>query len=142
MPVAAQTAPTAEDNFRDIARSLSARRDSAMNTLIEMSETQKKMFQEVKGEYDTKLRAIYDDRLALIREFSEVHDKLNTDVAKKMISRALELDRARTDLHEEYFGKMATEVSPVIAVLWIQLQTQFEGMADVKLGEGVPLAIR
>ena len=54
----------------------------------------------------------------------------------------LDLERKRTDLHEEYFNRMADEVSTVVAVQWLQLEGQFESMADVKIAEGVPLAIR
>jgi hypothetical protein len=131
-----------EAHFREIAKNLIARRDSAMSTLLQMSEEESAVFWPLKQEYDADMRGVYGDRLALIEEFSEVHDKLTGEVAGQLAGRYMALERRRIDLHEKYFSRMADEVSPVIAVQWLQLQGQFESMADVKISEGVPLAIR
>ncbi len=145
-PASNQTASAGDAVFgkyiQQIGRELIMRRDSAMKALIEMDEGESERFWAVKAEYEAELGRYYDDRLTLIAEFSEVHDKLTRELATDLAGRALDFERRRTDLHEKYFNRMADEISPVVAVQWLQLETQFESMADVKIAEGVPLAIR
>jgi hypothetical protein len=147
LPAAAQMdAPTKEDYlekfFEAAGQDLGARRDSALRTLLEISEEEKKVFMPLLESYDKELSAIFDARFALLREFSGVHDELTNEKASELAERALDLDEKRSALHRKYFRLMSEQVSPVVAVQFLQLQGQFETMADLKLATNVPLAVR
>jgi hypothetical protein len=144
--VAQMDAPAKEEYlekfFEAAGQDLGARRDSALRTLLEISEEEKEVFLPLLKSYDEELSAIFDARFALLREFSGVHDKLTDEKAAELAGRALDLDEKRSALHRKYFRLMSEQVSPVVAVQFLQLQSQFETMADLKLATNVPLAVR
>ena len=43
-------------------------------------------------------------------------------------------------LHRAYFRQISEEISPVVAVQFIQIQNRFETMADVKAATYTPIA--
>lgn len=131
-----------EQYFSAIGADLAARRDSALSTLIELTPEEAKLFWPMKKAYDTELNKWFDARFALLGEFDATHDKLTAETATALAERALKLDEQRTDLHRRYFKQMSEEISPVVAVQYLQLQGQFETMADLKIATHVPLAVR
>jgi len=131
-----------EQYFTAIGADLAAKRDSALSTLIELTPDEAERFWPMKQAYDAELSKLFDARFELLGEFDAVHDKLTAEKASELAERALKLDEARTDLHRRYFKKMSEEISPVVAVQYLQLQSQFETMADIKIATHVPLAMR
>ena len=131
-----------EQYFAAIGADLAAKRDSAISTLIELTPEETQLFWPIKKAYDAEFRKLLDARFELLGEFDAVHDKLTAETAAALAERALKLDEQRTDLHRRYFKKMSDEISPVVAVQYLQLQSQFETMADIKIATHVPLAMR
>jgi hypothetical protein len=125
-----------------IGGDLAARRDSAVKTLLQLSEGESKKFWAIKKEYDKEFRALIDQRMALLKEYSKVHDKLTTEKANELAGRSFDISAQRNELHRKYYERISTEISPVIAIQYLQLQGQFETMFDMKLATNVPLAIR
>lgn len=147
LPAAAQLdAPAKEEVLEKylsaVGEDLGARRDSALLALLELSEGEKKVFLPLLQAYDEELSALFDARFEVLTEFSAVHDKLTAEKARELAERALDLSEKRTALHRKYFRLMSEKVSPVVAVQFLQLQSQFETMADLKLATNVPLAVR
>jgi len=131
-----------EQYFAAIGTDIAAKRDSALSTLIELTPEETQLFWPIKKAYDAEFRKLLDARFELLGEFDAVHDKLTAETATALAERALKLDEQRTDLHRRYFKKMSDEISPVVAVQYLQLQSQFETMADIKIATHVPLAMR
>ena len=131
-----------EDYFRTIGTDLAARRDSAMSTLLQLNKEEAKVFWPMKKAYDKELNKLFDARFELLRDFDAVHDKLTATTANELADRSLALDNQRTELHRKYFKLMSEKISPVVAVQYLQLQGQFETMADMKIATHVPLAMR
>ena len=127
--------------FQAIGSDLSAKRDSAMSALIQMNEDEKKVFRSLKKQYDKELKSIFDARFEMLSDFGDIHEKLNADNAAEIADRAFSLEDRRTALHRKYFKLMSKQVSPVVAVQYLQLQSQFEIMADMKIASQVPLAM-
>jgi len=128
--------------FDAIGTDLAKRRDSAMSVLIELNDQQSKAFWPLKQAYDAELKDIFDARFAVLEEFDGIHDALTPEKAKELAGKALDLDARRTALHRKYFELMSEKVSPVAAVQFLQLQSQFETMADMEIASRVPLAMR
>jgi hypothetical protein len=147
LPTAAQMdAPAKEEvleKYLDaVGQDLGARRDSALLALLELDEEEKKVFLPLLKAYDKELDALFDARLEVLREFSAIHDKLTDEKATELAERALDIGDERTALQRKYFRLISEKVSPIVAVQFLQLQGQFETMADLKLATNVPLAVR
>jgi hypothetical protein len=131
-----------QEYVKMIGGDLAARRDSAVKTLLQLSADESKKFWTIKKEYDKEFRALIDQRMALLKEYSKVHDKLTTEKANELAGRSFDIEAKRNTLHRKYYDRIAGEISPVIAIQYLQLQGQFETMFDMKLATNVPLAMR
>jgi len=125
-----------------IGGDLAAKRDSALSALITLSADEAKVFWPIKKEYDAEFKKLIDERLAVLTEFDSVHDRLTPTLARELADRALATGEKRSKLHRTYFDRISKEVSPIVAVQFLQLQGQFETMFDMKLATTVPLAMR
>jgi len=131
-----------EDYFKVVKGDLTAKRDSALRTLVQLSDDEAKAFWPLVKAYDDEMAQQRKKRRALVEEFLGVYDKLTPDVANRLANTALDLDNARNELRRKYFDSMSSKVSPVVAAQFLQLQGQFETMADLKLATAMPLATR
>lgn len=145
LALAVTTAPVAADDSLDdliqtLRSDLGQRRNSALSTLVKLDGEQKKVFWSLTKAYDKELREITEQRVAMIKEFGKIYKNLTPEQARDIANRSFEISDARTALHRKYFHRIADEVSAIAAAQFLQLQTQFETMADVKLAASVPLA--
>jgi len=129
-----------EDYIKTVKGDLVGKRDSALHTLIQLSPEQAKVFWPITKEYDQEMKALREQRLAMLESFIEVKDELTSETATALAERALSLADQRNQVRSKYFKIMSEKVSPVAAVQFLQLETQFETMADLKLATAVPLA--
>jgi hypothetical protein len=145
VPAQGQTdadAKALEDYFKVVRGDIVKRRDSALRGILQLEEAEAKAFWPLKEQYDAELKKMSDVRLGLVREYAKVYDKLTAETANDLAARFLTLDEQRLALHRKYFKLMTEQVSPVIAVQFLQLQRQFETMADMKLATNAPLAVK
>lgn len=135
-------AQSLEELFKVTRGELKARRDSALQTLVQLEGAEAKKFAPIVHEYDAEMTKIGEARLALMTEFGKVSDKLTPDQARSFADRLFKLDDERTALRRKYYERIAQEISPVVAVQFTQLERQFETMGDLKAASVAPLALR
>ena len=142
LPARAQDDETkALEQMLQVARGeLTAKRDSALKTLVELDGEKEQAFWSLVGQYDKEMVEQRNQRRALIGEFVAAHDKLTAAQAENLADRVLDLDSARNEVRRKYFKRMSKEVSPVAAAQFLQIQWQFETMGDLKLQTAMPLA--
>ena len=131
------------DQYLDTVRGdLIARRDASLRAILQLSDEEAKTFWPLQKTYDKERKKLGDDRRALLQEWGKVHANLTDEKARELADRVFALDTKRTALRKKYFELMADAVSTVVAVQFLQLQSQFETMGDLKLATYVPLAVR
>ena len=129
-----------DEYIKTVKGDLVGRRDSALHQLIQLSPEQAKVFWPITKEYDKEMKALREQRLDMLKSFIEVQDELTPEVATELAERALSLADQRNQVRRKYFKIMSEKVTPTAAVQFLQLETQFETMADLKLATAVPLA--
>lgn len=137
---AQETAKQLEETLTVVRGDITARRDAAMQAIIQLDAKQAKPFAAIKAEYDAELKKLSEARLALLKEYLAVHKELTAAKATDLATRTIALDDQRNALRKTYFERMSKELSPVIAVQFMQLQRQFETMADLKVATIMPVA--
>jgi hypothetical protein len=133
---------TLEEYFKVVRGDLIARRDSALRALVQVGEQEGQAFWSLQKAYDVELSKIGEKRRALMRDYWQSHDKLTAEQATDLAEQSLALDDERNALRRKYFRRISEEVSPIVAVQFLQLQRQFEIMADLKVATYAPLAVR
>jgi Spy/CpxP family protein refolding chaperone len=131
-----------EQYIQMVKGDLTAKRDSAMSTLLELDKEESAKFWPLLKQYDKESKALRKKRRAMLEEFLGVYDKLTPAKAEELANVAFELDNERNALRKKYFKKISGEISAVVAVQFLQLQSQFETMGDMKLAAAMPLAVR
>ncbi len=129
-----------DEHLQVVRGDIAAKRDSAIKTLVQVDEQHAAAFRTLKEQYDAELKKISDARQALIREFVAGRKSLTPEKARDLATRSLDLDDKRNALRRKYFDLMATQVSPIAAAQFLQVERQFETMADLKVATTMPLA--
>ena len=137
---AREDAQALEDHMRTYRAKIEQKRDSALGTLLELTDEQAKVFRPLQKSYDKELKALAKKDRALLHDFARVHDKLDPDSASEIGQRFFDLERERLALQEKYLKQISDEVSPVTAVLFIQLQRRFETQVETERMKYSPLA--
>lgn len=129
-----------ESHMRTVRKDIARKRESAFRSLLVMTEEQERAFWPLQKAYDKELGKLSRTQWRLIHEFGESFDELDADSAQRFAERFFALEREWNDLHQEYFGLMAEQVSPVIAVQFVQLERRFEAQALIERMKYTPLA--
>jgi len=129
-----------EDHMQTVRAKVVAKRDSALRTLLTMTDEQAKAFWPLQQAYDKELKQLGKTDRKLLSEFSEIYDKLDKQSAKDIADRFFDSARERLALQQRYFEQVSNEVSPVVAVLFIQLQRRFETELQMERMRYAPLA--
>jgi hypothetical protein len=131
-----------DDYVQMVKGDLTAKRDSALRTLVQLEPGQSDTFWDLVKAYDNDAKALREKRMAMLADFIKVHDQLTEAKAQELADRAFTLADERMALRKKYFQRMSDEVSTVAAVQFLQLQGQFETMGDLKIATAMPLAVK
>lgn len=91
------------------------------------------------NEYSAELNKLLDERLVLVRDYLEQHEKLNDQQAQNLASRVFELEGKRLDLKRSWFRKFAEVVPATKALKFFQVENQINAALDLKLMDSMPL---
>lgn len=90
-------------------------------------------------EYDNAMSAVWDKRVANIKEYAANYESMTDPVARQIIEQAFANDEAQLAVEREYFEKIA-EILPVTkAARFIQVENQLNRMIDTQIGAELPL---
>ena len=119
---------------------LTKKRNSSLSQMIKLDRAQSKIFMGIVNDYDKAAKKIRKEVQSLRHDFIRTSSSLDAKTANDIAERAFSTSEARVALPREYFKRVSDEVSPMVAVQFIQLQSQFETMADAKVAAAMPLA--
>jgi hypothetical protein len=142
--VAAWTTPalsqarTIDEHIEDVRDKYTLRRDITLETRLVMDKRQAKTFQSLKKKFDLEWDALNDTSLALVHEFSALHDTLTAESAAAIARQFFDLQRSRLAVQEKYFGLIAERVSPVVAVQFSQIHRRYD--LEIQRSAYTPLA--
>ena len=126
--------------MREVRKKAKQKRDSAIGVMMNMTAEQAKAFRPLQQEYDKELTKLGKSERDLVREFSEVYDKLTAETAEAIGQKFFDLEREHLELQQKYLKRISDAVSPVVAVQFIQLQRQFETELAMERMKYSPLA--
>jgi hypothetical protein len=106
---------------------------------LQLTAEEASAFWPVHREYEHELSGIIDDRIALINDYMQNHDKLTNEKAKEIAKRVFALEKRRTKLKKKYFKKFEKALSAIIAAKFIQVESQINLVADMQIAAEMPL---
>jgi sorbitol-specific phosphotransferase system component IIBC len=110
-----------------------------VKSAMQLNEAQEQKFLEQYDRYDIALKALNDERLAIIEEYAANFDKITDQEADVLVKRSFDFRKKRTALLEKYYELVAKATSKVIAARFLQVESVLQGTADVTIGSSIPL---
>jgi len=150
MPAQAQTATrpvltdaTVEMNLNayvDLMRSdLRAQKTAVIAQVMGFTEDEDVKFWPVYRDYEAKLTAINDSRLALTIEYASTYDTLTDATADRLIKAAMDVQSRRNALTAEYYDRLKTVLPAKTAARVIQVEHQILLILDLQIAASLPI---
>jgi hypothetical protein len=100
---------------------------------------QSSAFWPVYRQYEAELTTLWDQRLALLKDYGQSYQTMTDEKAKQLAEGALRLEDQQVGLRKKYFDRMSKTVGPIVAARFIQVEGQIAALVAVQLAEEVPL---
>jgi hypothetical protein len=106
---------------------------------MELTIEQSEIFYPIYTEYELELNELSGERLKLVKDYSENYYSLTDEVAARLASKKYELEQKRTDLLWKYYNKFKTELNPIDAAMFYQVESQLLMLIDVQVAGEIPI---
>jgi hypothetical protein len=106
---------------------------------LDLTDAESEGFWPVYREYDTELAALWDRRLALIKDYARSYGSIDESKADDLATRLLSLEEDRVKLRRAYFKKVKKAIPAQKAVRWLQVENRVGMLIDLKLASELPL---
>jgi hypothetical protein len=139
-PVIAQEAVDNSEQMIELVRTdIQKQRVAIIGDAMQFTADEAAVFWPTYEEYAAERSEIGDQRVALIQDYADHFQTMTDEKAAELGARALELEEARTALKKKYFQKLQTEMSPVTATRFLQVENQLTMVLDLQVASQVPL---
>jgi len=124
----------------DLVRAdIAQQRVDLISTAMRFEPSESAAFWPIYRELETELTAVADARLAVIRDFAANFETMTDAKARELGEQSLALAGRRHELRQQYFARIADEISPVIATRFLQVDNQLQMLLDLQLAAEIPL---
>ena len=106
---------------------------------MEITVEQAEIFWPIYTEYESELNALSGERLKLIKDYAENYYNLTNEVADRLAGKKHELDTKRTNLLWKYYNKFKSDLNPIDAAMYYQVESQLLMLIDVQVSGEVPI---
>jgi hypothetical protein len=110
-----------------------------ISELMDLGPEESAKFWPVYNDFDTALTALADERIALIRMYSENYSSMTEQTATKLATGVLDLDAKRNQLKRQYFEKMTKALNAILAARFLQIENQLEKVIDLQIASSLPV---
>ena len=147
--LAAQTTAPAGDDTREtnltayvelLRTDVRAQKTAFLTEMMEFTEVQDAVFWPIYREYDVELAKLGDERIAMIREYTDKYGAMTDALAEALAKTAIDLDRRRAALLEKYYTRVKTALSPTVALRFLQVEHQMLLILDLQVAAMLPVA--
>jgi hypothetical protein len=140
---ASQNAPTtpdqAEDAYIDSLRAdLRADKTTLITEAMQFSEKDAAAFWPVYKKYDAEVVKLNDERIRLIKTYSDTWMTMTDADAKQMAQKSLELEARRADLKKKYFAEFSKVLPGLTVAKFVQLEHRLDLLVDLKIASDLP----
>ena len=111
-----------------------------INSVMKLSNDEAKLFWPIYQDYETESFELGDFRVDVIRRFAATQDgKLEARDATELAGKYFTFEQQRLDLMKKYHGIIASELSPVRAAQFTQIEHRFATVIDLTIAAEMPL---
>jgi len=120
-------------------KDLRAEKHTVVDRAMGLEPGDKAKFWGVYEKYEGEVKALWDQRLANIKKYSDNYDRMTEAVADELAIKALDLESQRSMLHKKYYVEMKTALGARAAARFLQVEAMLEHIIDIQIGSEIPL---
>jgi hypothetical protein len=106
---------------------------------MELTIEQAEIFWPIYTEYESELNELSGERLKVIKDYAENYYNLTNEIAARLANKIHELDSQRASLLWKYYNKIKTELNPIDAAMFYQVESQLLMLIDVQIAGEIPI---
>lgn len=138
--------PVVNEKFTDLEPAIQMLREEVgkdrreivkANMLLTNSEAAR--FWPIYDEYRTEMKKVGDRRVKLITDFAANRDAMSEDEANRLLKEALDIDKQRVEIKEDYVKKFEKELSARTTARFFQIDQKLDAAVDAALAARIPL---
>jgi hypothetical protein len=118
---------------------LKSRRAGFMTEGLHLSDKEAAVFWPIFRSYESDLKRLDDERLRMIKDYTDHFDRMTDAKAREKIERRLALEEHRVNLERTYFKRLSKVLPGKTVARFFQLDYRFDLLMDLKNTAEVPL---
>jgi hypothetical protein len=136
----AQEAGTSNEKYIELLRTnVRTEKVALVTEAMEFTDAQSGVFWPIYREYEKELSKLYDERLALIKDFAANYENMTDEKAKALAKSSFTLRDKQAKLLKSYHTKVEKALSPIMAARWAQVENQIGMLIDLQIAASLPL---
>jgi len=138
--------PIVNEKFADLEPAIQMLRDEVgkdrrdivkANMLLTNSEAAR--FWPIYDEYRAEMVKLGDRRVKLITDYAANRNAMSEDEANRLLKEALEIDKQRAEIKEDYIKKFEKEVSARTTARFFHIESKLDATGDAVRASKIPL---
>jgi hypothetical protein len=145
-PAAVDTQPTtaAQDTniqaYVELLRTnVQAAKTQVLTETMQLNDAQSTKFWPIYREYNLKLQALNDKKIAGIRQYAKEYDTITDAQADNLAKLVLNLENQRNELKKSYYAKFRGALGGIVAARWLQVENQLLMVIDLQIASSLPV---
>ncbi len=128
------------DQYMEMLRTdVRAEKVAVITEVMEFTAEEGELFWPIYREYELELAALFDQRLANIKDYAENIDAIDEEKADKLISTAFKLQEKRQKLNKSYYKKFKKVLPVGKAARFFQAENKIETLVNAQLALEIPM---
>ena len=109
--------------------------------VMQLSDSEAKVFWPIYQQYETELFALGDRRLALIKQFANAYNKQTLDdmTAKNLTKEWFAVQEDRLKLWKKYQKRLEKKVNATRAAQFLQIENRINALIDLMIASEIPI---
>ena len=133
------TPDQAEDAYIDSLRAdLRADKTTLITEAMQFSEQDAAAFWPVYKKYDAEVVKLNDERIRLVKTYSDTWMTMADAEAKQIAQTSLDLEARRADLKRRYFAEFSKVLPGLTVAKFFQLEHRLDLLVDLKIASDLP----
>ena len=117
-----------------------SQKSSFLTEMMEFREAEDAAFWPIYREYDAELAKLGDERISMIKEYSDRLGALTGPQAEALAERAIDIDQRRSRLLARCYERVKAATSPIVALRFLQVEHQMLLIIDLQISAMLPVA--
>ena len=137
--VAQSSEPSLDLYIESLRADLRADKVAIISEAMQFNDQESKAFWPVYRKYEAEVMKVNDQRLALIKSYSDKFVLMTDADAKAMIDQSLDFESRRTDVKKRYAKEFQIAgLSSLIVAKFLQLEHRLDLLVDLKIASELP----